>query len=547
MRPGAYRPLTARRHSGGAMEFRILGPLEVIEGGEAIRLPGPKQRGLLALLLLHANEVVSIDRLIDELWPGERRREGADALQVYVSRLRKALGGGRRGARRVAPGYMLRAGRCRARPPRFERARRGGRGAEPASAAADAARGARALARAAARRLRVRAVRAGGDRPARGAPLASRSRSGSTPTSRSGATPSSSPSSKRSSRSIRCARVCAAADARALPLRAARPRRSRSTRRRAGRSSTELGIEPEPALQELEKAILRQDPSLELARATVRCARFSLSGSTWQGARSAARLAEALVRKPPREVIVARPGRQSGTSSASASEQLNGQCRSLAGRGVLARAAVFTSSTPGADAARLATEQDVDLVLVLGADRASRRRRSRAASVNRALRRRRARRENGSAGPVLVPFAGAEHDWSAIELGAWLAGGWDAPLVLAGPAVEAAVTRAACLPARRSPSSAPSASPRSPYSSSLGPDALVAAARDGGCRGRRPVRPLAEGRARAHTERSCGKRSADPSRAQGPETGRTRAARESHALHLVSKGRLIQRFAQGGG
>jgi hypothetical protein len=40
------------------------------------------------------------------------------------------------------------------------------------------------------------------------------------------------------------------------------------------------------------------------------------------------------------------------------------------------------------------------------------------------------------AGPVLVPFAGAEHDWSAIELGAWLAGGWGTSLRLAGPAVE---------------------------------------------------------------------------------------------------------------
>jgi hypothetical protein len=44
--------------------------------------------------------------------------------------------------------------------------------------------------------------------------------------------------------------------------------------------------------------------------------------------------------------------------------------------------------------------------------------------------------EAPAAGPILVPFAGAEHDWSAIELGAWLAGGWDVPLRLAGPALE---------------------------------------------------------------------------------------------------------------
>ena len=41
-------------------------------------------------------------------------------------------------------------------------------------------------------------------------------------------------------------------------------------------------------------------------------------------------------------------------------------------------------------------------------------------------------------GPVLVPFAGTDHDWSAIELGAWLAGSWQVPLRLAGPAVEGA-------------------------------------------------------------------------------------------------------------
>ena len=73
------------------MEFRILGPLEVREGNRLLPLGGAKQRALLALLLLHANEVVSKDRLIDELW-GERPPETvATMLQVYVSRLRKVL------------------------------------------------------------------------------------------------------------------------------------------------------------------------------------------------------------------------------------------------------------------------------------------------------------------------------------------------------------------------------------------------------------------------------------------------------------------------
>jgi hypothetical protein len=51
-----------------AMEFRVLGPFEVVEDGHTLSLGGSKQRALLACLLLRANEVVSSDRLIDEVW-----------------------------------------------------------------------------------------------------------------------------------------------------------------------------------------------------------------------------------------------------------------------------------------------------------------------------------------------------------------------------------------------------------------------------------------------------------------------------------------------
>lgn len=51
------------------MDFRLLGPLEVYDGGEALQLGPPKQRALLALLLLRANEVVSREAAIDALWP----------------------------------------------------------------------------------------------------------------------------------------------------------------------------------------------------------------------------------------------------------------------------------------------------------------------------------------------------------------------------------------------------------------------------------------------------------------------------------------------
>ena len=73
------------------MDFRILGPLEVCDGDRTVRLGAQKQRALLAILLLHANELVSTDRLIDDLW-GERPPPTAlTSLRAYVSRLRKAL------------------------------------------------------------------------------------------------------------------------------------------------------------------------------------------------------------------------------------------------------------------------------------------------------------------------------------------------------------------------------------------------------------------------------------------------------------------------
>jgi YVTN family beta-propeller protein len=73
------------------MDYRILGPLEVSDGDRPLALGGEKQRALLAVLLLHAGEVVSADRLIDDLW-GERSPPGAPgALQARISRLRKAL------------------------------------------------------------------------------------------------------------------------------------------------------------------------------------------------------------------------------------------------------------------------------------------------------------------------------------------------------------------------------------------------------------------------------------------------------------------------
>jgi DNA-binding SARP family transcriptional activator/tetratricopeptide (TPR) repeat protein len=87
------------------MEFRILGPLEVVADGKVLDLGGPKQRALLALLLLEANRVVSSDRLIEGLWEGKPPDTALKAIQVYVSQLRKVLGSERLETK--APGYRL--------------------------------------------------------------------------------------------------------------------------------------------------------------------------------------------------------------------------------------------------------------------------------------------------------------------------------------------------------------------------------------------------------------------------------------------------------
>ena len=88
------------------MEFRVLGPLEARGERGEIRLGGHRPRALLALLLLHANEVVPADRLIDELWGDDSPDGAAGALRVNVSRLRKALPPDVLATR--APGYVIR-------------------------------------------------------------------------------------------------------------------------------------------------------------------------------------------------------------------------------------------------------------------------------------------------------------------------------------------------------------------------------------------------------------------------------------------------------
>jgi len=115
------------------MEFRLLGPLEVVEHHRSLPLGGPKQRSLLALLLLHAGDVVATERLIDELWGASPPSTVAKSIQVYVSRLRKQLGDRRIVTR--TPGYVLHVDPSELDLARFERLVAESGGADPETAA----------------------------------------------------------------------------------------------------------------------------------------------------------------------------------------------------------------------------------------------------------------------------------------------------------------------------------------------------------------------------------------------------------------------------
>jgi DNA-binding SARP family transcriptional activator len=110
------------------MEFKILGPLEAREGDRVLACKGAKQRLLLGVLLLHANEVVSSDRLAEALWGERPPATGSKALQMHVSELRDLLepdrARGRPGRILVTrpPGYELRVEAGQLDLQRFEHA-----------------------------------------------------------------------------------------------------------------------------------------------------------------------------------------------------------------------------------------------------------------------------------------------------------------------------------------------------------------------------------------------------------------------------------------
>src|SRR5262249_50614233 len=125
-----------------AMEFQMLGPFEARVDGCRIELRAAKPRAVLAILLLHANQPVAIDRLIADLWAGQPPATATKTLQTYVSHLRKAFGAP--GIVTGPAGYRLDVGHESLDVHRFERLLGEARGAEP-TVAGDTLRSALAL------------------------------------------------------------------------------------------------------------------------------------------------------------------------------------------------------------------------------------------------------------------------------------------------------------------------------------------------------------------------------------------------------------------
>ena len=116
----------ASRAGTPELDVRLLGPLEAARAGELVALGGPKPRTLLAVLALEPGRVVSVDRLVEALWPGDPPETAAHAIQVYVSQLRKALGPV---IATRAPGYELELAPERVDVHRFARLAQEGRAA----------------------------------------------------------------------------------------------------------------------------------------------------------------------------------------------------------------------------------------------------------------------------------------------------------------------------------------------------------------------------------------------------------------------------------
>ena len=408
------------------MEFRILGPLEIFSDGQACAIAGAKERAILAYLLLHAGQVVAADRLIDELWGDEPPDAARNSLQVRVAALRRVLGRDR--IVTGSGGYLIRIEPGELDLRRFEELTSSGsrgdldealalwRGA-PLPEFRDEHWAAAAIARLEELQLVALETRLDADlEMGRHAQLVGELEG----------LVAEHPLRERLRAQLMLALYRSGRQAEALEV------------YRVGRSALvdQLGIEPGPSLQELERSILRQDSSLLPSQSATpeRSVLVVALGSAHVDALLA--VGESLALQPPRELIFLQLAERG--ELASVTESLNVRRAELLERGVVARVASFASGSPAHDVVRLTVEQNVDLLVVdappeLLDDGVLRALLDRAPCDVAVL-------VQGDSPPVLghvlVPFAGGEHDWSAIELGAWIAGARGVQLQVAGPVHE---------------------------------------------------------------------------------------------------------------
>ena len=435
------------------MEFGILGPLEIRHENSVVAVTGEKRKAILAILLLNANAVVPADQLIEDLWDDEPPSSGHKALQMRVSQLRKALAEADTTEAIVTrePGYLIELEPHQLDLHRFERLVQFARGALESGDHARASeqltealalwRGA-ALAdfrfenfaqlaitrlgelRVAALELRVEADLALGRHEQLTSELAPLVHEY--------------PLRERLRGQLMLALYRAGRQSEALEA-------YRSAREPF---VEELGLEPGPALQELEKAILQQSPTLDLGTAVATgqpdqntALRAVLVASRERdGLAGLLALAVPLARAPGLGLIIAQLVREPDALPERAAH-LHERRAELMRDGIAARVAAFVSSHPGADTAKVASEQDVDLVLL---DAPTQLPESGELTEELVTVLNNAPCDVGifAAGsetpsatatrPVCVPFGGAEHDWGAVELGAWIALTNGAQLVLVG-------------------------------------------------------------------------------------------------------------------
>jgi DNA-binding SARP family transcriptional activator len=487
------------------MEFRILGPLEAREGGATFALGGPKQRAVLALLLLHANQVVTTDRLIDQLWGEEPPETVRTVVQGYVSNLRKTLGPDL--IRTRASGYAIVLDPEELDLHRFERLLELARTASGAGDSATAAAKLRdalglwsgpALADfayesfAQAPILRLEELRFAALEDRIEADLAL-GRHGEL-VGELEALVAQHPLRERLRGQLMLALYRSGRQSDALQA-------YHETRRVL---VEELGIEPTQTLQGLERAILRQDSTLELASSpspgssAERLERAQpgrsivLVAPDEGGLDALLALAGPLARQAAREIILAALVSDE-TELAAASELARERRARLTEEGQMARSVAFTSTEPGKEAVRLAAQQKVDLLLLdtsrallaadeLGGDLVTVLAEA-PCDVALLIQPAGSCFTAGPKRPVLVPFGGAEHEWAAAELGAWIAAATGAPLVLVGTAADRSAGRrdASRLLATASLVIQQVAGVHGePLLVSPGPDAIVGAARTAG-------------------------------------------------------------------